>query len=183
MPKALDLTNQKFGFLTAIEKAPSKNKKTYWKCRCDCGNETIVQTSHLRNGSICSCGCRSNQRDKLDTETKKCLICQKEFIPNNSVRVYCYDCVPKGLSSNEAIRAKARAFKHHLILYKGGKCEKCGYDKCEGALQFHHRNPVEKEFTISDIVPGSKSIEDCYKELDKCSLLCANCHAEEHWLE
>jgi len=38
MPKALDLTGQKFGKLTAIERLPSRNGKTYWLCKCECGN-------------------------------------------------------------------------------------------------------------------------------------------------
>lgn len=57
MPKALDLTNQKFGRLTAIKKAPSRSNKTYWLCKCECGNEKEIQTSHLISGAIQSCGC------------------------------------------------------------------------------------------------------------------------------
>lgn len=57
MPKALDLTDQKFGKLTAIERLPSRNGKTYWLCKCECGNRTQVQTGHLRSGAIISCGC------------------------------------------------------------------------------------------------------------------------------
>ena len=62
---------------------------------------------------------------------------------------YCYNCSPIGLSSAERQRHSKRILKHKLIQYKGGKCQKCGYDKCEGALQFHHRDPKEKEFTLS----------------------------------
>ena len=61
MPKALDLTNQKFGRLTAIQRAPSKSGKTYWLCQCDCGNQKEIQTSHLTNGTILSCGCLQNE--------------------------------------------------------------------------------------------------------------------------
>ena len=61
MPKALDLTNQRFGYLTAISKASSKSGKTYWLCKCDCGNEKEIQTSHLTNGLIKSCGCLSKE--------------------------------------------------------------------------------------------------------------------------
>jgi hypothetical protein len=42
MPKALDITNQRFGKLVAISKAASKNGKTYWLCKCDCGNEKEI---------------------------------------------------------------------------------------------------------------------------------------------
>ena len=70
-----------------------------------------------------------------------------------------------------------------LIEYKGGKCEKCGYNKCDAALQFHHKNPEEKDFAISTINLNTETItmSDLYKEVDKCALLCANCHAEEHY--
>lgn len=62
--------------------------------------------------------------------------------------------------------------------YKGGKCQKCGYDKCENALTFHHLNPQEKDFNIAKKYNVSWS--KLKNELDKCVLLCANCHAEEH---
>ena len=65
-----------------------------------------------------------------------------------------------------------------LIDYKGGKCEKCGYDKCMRALEFHHLNPNEKDFGLSKNL--SKSISALKAEADKCILLCSNCHAEEH---
>lgn len=61
MPKALDLTNEKFGKLTAIKKVASKSGKTYWLCKCECGTEKEIQTSHLVNGAIQSCGCLSNR--------------------------------------------------------------------------------------------------------------------------
>ena len=74
--------------------------------------------------------------------------------------------------------------KHKLVVYKGGKCERCGYDKCEAALQFHHIDPTEKDFSISHINLGKEfNLEKLYQEVDKCILLCANCHAEEHYKE
>ena len=69
-------------------------------------------------------------------------------------------------------------------MHKGGKCQRCGYDKCEGALQFHHRNPEEKEFTLGQInLSKDFSIDELLQEVDKCDLLCANCHSEEHYKE
>ena len=56
MPKALDITNQKFGKLTAIKRLPSQGGKTYWLCKCECGNEKAVQTGHLKTGAIKTCG-------------------------------------------------------------------------------------------------------------------------------
>lgn len=56
-PKVLDLTGQRFGRLTVIQKSLNKKQKTYWLCKCECGKEKEVQTSHLVNGLIKSCGC------------------------------------------------------------------------------------------------------------------------------
>lgn len=67
--------------------------------------------------------------------------------------------------------------KVKLVEYKGGECVKCGYKKCTQALQFHHTNPDEKDFTISG---KSWSFERLKKEVDKCILVCSNCHTEIH---
>ena len=56
MPKRIDLTNQKYGKLTVIEKAPNIGDRTAWLCKCDCGNIKIIRTKELRNGIVKSCG-------------------------------------------------------------------------------------------------------------------------------
>jgi len=123
---------------------------------------------------------------------KKCIICGNEFetLPNGKSRKYCYDCSPSYEKNNNKSRGTAitiirRAIKKQLVLYKGGKCEKCGYDKSLNALQFHHINPEIKDFDLSvQYNGGHLDMELLYKEVDKCKLLCSNCHAEEHdiWL-
>jgi len=68
--------------------------------------------------------------------------------------------------------------KQKLVNYLGGKCSVCGYDKCLGALHFHHKNEKEKEFGISNyLLCNLKMLK---KEADKCILICANCHRELH---
>lgn len=58
-----NLTNQKFGMLTAIKRVENhKNGKTQWECTCDCGNTTIVQTYLLTKGITKSCGCKSGEK-------------------------------------------------------------------------------------------------------------------------
>ena len=52
-----DITGQKFGKLTALEYFTNEEGKTFWKCKCDCGNITIVQRNNLVNGHTQSCGC------------------------------------------------------------------------------------------------------------------------------
>lgn len=181
MPKSLDLTDKTFGFLTAIKKAPSRSGKTYWLCRCGCGVEKEIQTGHLTSGAIVSCGCK--KQSVIQEVEKQCPICGQKFTTTAHNRMYCYECSPdQSISSSEYQKTKKRAVKHQLILYKGGKCCRCGYDKCEGALQFHHLDPKEKEFTLA-ATNLSKEIDMNYlkQEVDKCILLCANCHAEEHY--
>lgn len=58
MPKFKNLRNMKFGRLTVLDEEPIiKNSRTYWNCKCDCGNKKHVNAGHLKNGSIKSCGC------------------------------------------------------------------------------------------------------------------------------
>ena len=71
-----------------------------------------------------------------------------------------------------------RRTKKNLIDYKGGKCEKCGYDKCVDALEFHHLDPSKKDFSISG---KSWSYDRLKIEVDKCILVCSNCHKEIHF--
>ena len=72
-----------------------------------------------------------------------------------------------------------------MLNIRGGKCEKCGYNKCQAALEFHHLDPSQKEFAISKVRKFSVSgiLPEIKSELDKCSLLCKNCHAEEHFYQ
>lgn len=87
----------------------------------------------------------------------------------------CKDCTKK--TQNES----HNKLKQICVDYKGGKCEKCGFNKCNSALEFHHLDPKEKDFNIST-KGGSELTEEIKAELDKCKLLCSNCHSEEHYL-
>lgn len=122
--------------------------------------------------------------DTKSVVEKSCKICGQKFISNNVGRTMCYECSPEGLSSNSARRARDKAVKRFLVQYKGGCCEKCGYSESFNALQFHHRNPDEKDFNISDMrhSDASFSMPILLGEVDKCLLLCANCHCLEHYV-
>lgn len=69
-----------------------------------------------------------------------------------------------------------RRLKRQAVQYKGGKCTRCGYNKCLAALHFHHRDRSTKKFHLS--ITQKTSFASVKDELDKCDLLCANCHAE-----
>jgi hypothetical protein len=53
---------QRFGRLVVLEKLPSQGGKTIYRCRCDCGNETLSRSGNLNNGSSVSCGCYRTER-------------------------------------------------------------------------------------------------------------------------
>lgn len=73
-----------------------------------------------------------------------------------------------------------RAYKRKIeaINSKGGCCESCGYKKSIRALSFHHKNREEKLFGLSLNMFWSKSQDTIEAEVQKCQLLCLNCHAE-----
>ncbi|MEY4745231.1 MAG: hypothetical protein RL272_1176 [Candidatus Parcubacteria bacterium] len=74
---------------------------------------------------------------------------------------------------------RRRELKQRAVAYKGGGCVRCGYAKCGAALAFHHREPGSKDFSLSG--GGiTRSWSRIRAELDKCELICANCHAEVH---
>ena len=102
---------------------------------------------------------------------KECLT--SEFYQRTSTRLaaYCKKC------ANNITTERMIKFKLKCIEYKGGKCIICEYNKYYGSLEFHHLDPKEKEYTISHL--RSNGFNDKVRqELDKCILLCSNCHKE-----
>jgi len=87
--------------------------------------------------------------------------------------VYCKSC-----THNQSLE-RQRDFKQKCIDYKGGECVSCGYNKVNNALEFHHLDPSQKDFCISS-VRFTKFDDRVIKELNKCALVCRNCHAEIH---
>ncbi|NTU74045.1 hypothetical protein HGB07_07940 [Candidatus Roizmanbacteria bacterium] len=81
------------------------------------------------------------------------------------------------INKSQAVIDWRRRTKIKLVEYKGGKCEICGYSKTYAALSFHHKDPNEKDFGISS---KSYSFERMKKEVDKCIMVCNNCHTEIH---
>ena len=76
---------------------------------------------------------------------------------------------------------KIFAFRSKKIM-KGLKingCAICGYDKCDAALEFHHTNPEDKKFGVT-LRSFSRTVKSIKEEINKCILLCSNCHKEIH---
>ena len=87
--------------------------------------------------------------------------------------VYCKKC------TTDQVVERTKKLKQKMVEYKGGCCEICGYDKYIGALDFHHINPKEKDFSIAKV--RQYNFDEVIKEeLDKCMLVCSNCHREIH---
>ena len=83
----------------------------------------------------------------------------------------------KAAEQVQRVSAHRKRLKARSIEYKGGRCQLCGYNKCNAALEFHHLNKGEKSFGLSR--KGiTRSWESIRRELDKCVLICANCHRE-----
>jgi hypothetical protein len=97
-----------------------------------------------------------------------------------------FTCDSCGISYNHKTRnricSKCRSKKirnlnkKQAIEYLGGKCSGCGYNKCTTVLEFHHKDPNTKSFTLAG--NWDKSWKVLKEELDKCILVCANCHGE-----
>lgn len=132
---------------------------------------------------------------------KTCLNCQNP-IPNWIViegkrrnlqkRKFCTVCSPFGVhntrdirrprskrGSYEGVKRFRRKRKELAVAYLGGQCAICGYSRCLTSLVFHHRDPALKAFTISN-KSKAQSFKRIKPELDKCVLLCSNCHGEVH---
>ena len=82
---------------------------------------------------------------------------------------------------NCAVVSSRNKKKRLLVEYKGSQCEHCGFKTdIMSVYDFHHKDPKQKDFGISHKSGYGKSLEIVKKEVDKCLLLCKNCHAIEH---
>ncbi len=132
---------------------------------------------------ICeTCGAGFSNYIKIDSKLR-----------NLKNRKNCLNCSPFGLHNTKVLSSKPdkrksrksglkviswrQRVKLRAIDYKGGKCQICGYSRCHQALDFHHLDPKQKEFSLSGI---SRSWDSIKSEIDKCILVCANCHREIH---
>ena len=92
----------------------------------------------------------------------------------NGISGYCKEC-----RRTDAYKI-AKINKEWVVNLKGGCCEKCGYSKSLNALEFHHIDRNKKDLTISGSNLTKKNMEKIKIEIEKCILLCANCHRELH---
>ena len=85
---------------------------------------------------------------------------------------------------NTCIQSKRRdKLRKEFTDYLGGCCSKCGYDKCVDALDFHHLDGNDKDYLVSQMQYSTYSKERIIKEMEKCVILCSNCHRDLHFRE
>lgn len=160
------------------------------KCNCSIPNRAIIdgKSRVLKSRKFClTCSpfgnhntrniCKPTDDDGIPLE-KVCAKCNitkpnSEFYRRKDrigILSYCKGCT--------SLQCKERTdkIKNDSVNYKGGKCVVCGYSRCHAALDFHHLDPSKKEFGIGG--KRCKTFLHIKEELDKCVLLCANCHRE-----
>lgn len=110
-----------------------------------------------------------NKRNEIANRNKDCSICNKPVGRRANICMSCYT------------NTRRFKIKKWMIEYKGGKCIDCGVDNLDiSCYDFHHLDPNEKDFNLSSLNSARISLEKVKKELDKCDLLCANCHRTKH---
>lgn len=138
-----DLTGQRFGRLEVLEFAYTKDKKNYWKCRCECGNICCVNTANLTNGTTVSCGCKNDEnraslssldRGLVDGTMKCALKKDRKLNKNNSsgVRGVHYDKNRKLWVAQIMFQRKAHLLGRFKTKREAIKARKVGEDKYFG---------------------------------------------------
>ena len=80
----------------------------------------------------------------------------------------------------EPVSIWRKNLKQRALALFGSKCCVCSYDRCAAALEFHHLDPAQKDFSISQAYANPKKWDTIVSELEKCVLVCSNCHREIH---
>ena len=119
-------------------------------------------------------------------ETKVCTKCGRELplsdfaFRDKAKGTYRADCKK---CHSDFMKKKYQEKRQTVEEYKANfACQKCG-DTRGYVLDFHHLDPTQKDNTVARLLAGSYSLDKVYKEIDKCVILCANCHREFHYLE
>ena len=137
--------------------------------------------SPARPNMVCCVTCAEKNRDRRRElvrkrrGTGKCLRCGKPVKPKCS---YCSDCIDRSSSRR---KKSIKKLKQRSIEYKGGKCEDCGLiTPFLSVYEFHHLDPSCKEDSIKIRIQKTTAWENVKHEINKCVMLCANCHRIRH---
>lgn len=150
-----------YGYLTVIERAENtKEGRAMWKCKCKCGNETVVLGKHLRSGNTKSCGCYQRERaaqanmDRVGSLVgqkfgKLTVVCENGFITHSSgkrSRIYYCECECGNIVPSA---------QHQYLAY--GDLTSCGCIRSKGEYQIEqllkeHNIEYIREYSFGDLV-------------------------------
>lgn len=145
------------------------------KCIC-CGEDSIFKLCFHHND-------KNEKEENLNVlKYKRWTLIEKELLKCSLV---CHNCHMKIHFQNGSDKNRRNINKKTFLKYKNKyKCERCGYDDNNSSLDFHHIDKDDKDFLCSDLSITYFNIEDLTNkienELDKCIILCKNCHFYEH---
>ena len=121
----------------------------------------------------------TRQLEGAKEKEEHCLKCGKKLTGNQTM--FCSgSCKTMFHQSYENQKEKGVERKTFLIREAGGCCSRYGYDKNLAALQFHHLDPQQKKFKMDARNLSNRGWLSMLREFEKCIVLCANCHFEEH---
>jgi transposase len=136
---------------------------------------TTVRYWLARHGLETSAAARRGARRGAGAGERSMATCRRHgdtpFVVRGDGSLACLRC------RSDAVVQRRRRVRKRLVEHAGGACALCGYDRCAGALHFHHRDPATKRLAL-----GGRGLTHSWarltEEAAKCVLLCANCHAE-----
>lgn len=134
------------------------------KCACGCGTDIKNKDQYGRNKKYVN----GHNNKKYDDPTQY----KREWNHRNRDQRYAYKV------------QRAHDIKISFIRQKGNKCEQCGteYNGNNSCIfDLHHKDPTKKEFSLSQQSLANNKLANIKLELEKCSLLCSNCHRLLHF--
>ena len=116
--------------------------------------------------------------DDLQQKLRRCKFCgetdpAKFYVNRHLSKTKCASC------RSIQMRLRLRERRIEVVKLLGGRCSRCGYDKCIAALHLHHTDPSMKDPDWKNI--RKHSLDKIRERVGQCELLCSNCHAELHW--
>lgn len=132
--------------------------------------ETKVCTQCGEEKTINSFAWKNKKKNRRHSECKEC---HKKYDTKHYNR-------KKEYYLEKARKHKEKVRKWFVNFKRDKKCIECG-ESHPACFVFHHRDSSKKEISIGNAIRMGWGIERLKKEIEKCDILCANCHRKEHW--
>ncbi len=181
MGQLIDIKGMKFGQWSVIERHGNRlsikggKGQATWLCKCSCGTEKIVSSHEMRSGVSKSCGCHGRSAEL------KCSICG---LISGDLDLFKNDRRLKngkaGLCIKCGLKATRKTYNRNKKIIKDAKavpCGDCGKQYPSHVMDFHHNNDNKTLSITRGLLVGEKRLRS---EINKCMVLCANCHRLRH---